>query len=146
MIDVSVTVDIGDVDRGLDAMQRRAHLLGFAFRALKKPMREDQRDHAKAKEGPDGAWPARKVLGSSPRKGRRRRARRLLGKLPNAIIVAAESDRIIARSRASWSAVHQDGGRAGHGAVIPRRQFLWISDELMNKAVEVIGEYVIGGW
>jgi phage gpG-like protein len=106
-------------------------------------MRADQRDHSKQKEGPDGKWPARKRLGSSTKKARRRNARKLLGKLPNAVVITASSTSVVARSRAAWSSVHQDGGRAGKGAVIPRRQFLWISDELLQTAADVVADHVV---
>lgn len=140
---VSVTVDIGKVEEGFDAMERRAGMLGDAFRQLKKPMRADQRSHSKQKEGPDGAWPARKRLGSGTKKARRRNARKLLGRLPNAIVVKSYRSAVVAQSRASWSSVHQEGGRVGRGAVVPRRQFLWISDELLKTAADVVGEHVV---
>ena len=40
------TLDLGDVERGLEAMRRRVHELKPAFQALKTPLRLDQRDHA----------------------------------------------------------------------------------------------------
>lgn len=104
-------------------------VLRTVARELKKPLREDQRDHAKAQEGPLGKWPKRKLGGR----------RRVLGRLPGAIRVLVSHEVggsvVTATSKVKWSGAHQDGPtRVGHGTVLPRRQFLWISPRLAEIA------------
>lgn len=117
-----------DVSRVTAAFRSAAHpaVIVAVARALRQPVRTDQRNHARAQEGPDGAWPARKS-------GSRRR--RILGRLPGAIRMEVRGATIAAVSKVAWSGAHQDGPtRVGRGAVVPARQFLWISDELLALA------------
>jgi len=145
-LDINVVIDIGDVEKGFDAMERRAHALRAVFSQLRKTMREDQRDHARKKQGAEGHWPPRKKLTSGTKKAARYNHRKLLGRLPTAISIRANSDRIVAVSKVAWSSIHQEGGRAGKGAHIPKRQFLWISDALLKTAADLATEHVVGGF
>jgi phage gpG-like protein len=144
-ITINVEVDTRAVDRAIDEMLRAGRNLGPAFRQAKPIMRADQREHAKRKEGPDGRWPARAPASRSYSKGKRRRTRKLLGKLPIATTYAATSTGIRAYSRVPWSGVHQYGGRVGRGANVPARPFLWISDSLLAKVTAIFSSHVIGG-
>lgn len=149
------SVDLTAVDRGLDAMTRAARDLGPAFKEAKKPVRADQRQHAKERSGPDGRWApksrltlAREAL-DRKRKGKRRGGgRRLLGRLPAAIVVTSDRNRVVARSRARGgiSGTHQDGGPAGRGARIPARPFLWVSDALRATLRFVFERHILGRW
>ena len=58
-IAVRMTLDPREVFAGFDRLSRRSKSLGKAFRALKPEMRDDQKDHASKKAGPDSGWPAR---------------------------------------------------------------------------------------
>lgn len=140
----TATLDIDDAIQGIDAMERRGHALGAAFRALKKPLALDQRDHRKKREGPSGMWApqaastrARRL--SSPK----HRSKRLLGRLPAAVKYAATSTLVSGTSRVLWSGVQADGGRVGHGARLTARPFLWISDDMLGVAQSVLGTELI---
>ena len=135
-------LDPSNVERSLDAMQRRAKALGGAWRLIKGEMREDQRDHAKSASAPDGKWPPRAAatLEKAKSKGR---ARRTLGKLPTSTTYTATSSGAQARSRVPWSGVHQEGGTVGRGSVIPARPFLWISDNLIDRATLIITRRIL---
>jgi len=141
---VTATVDIGDVEKGLDAMERRSRHLGPVFAALKKPMAVDQREHRKAKEGPGGAWAPRAE--STKHDGKRKLARSLLGRLPTAVKYTADATSVIGESRVAWSAAHEEGATVGHGARLPSRVFLWLSDKLLDIAVEAIDAAMAAAW
>ncbi len=139
---ITATVDIGDVEKGLEAMRRRARQLGPVFQALKGPMRVDQKEHRTAKAGPDGAWAPRSAA-TLASKHHRRLARSILGRLPTAVSYKATGNSLVAESRVKWSGVHQDGGIVGRGAKIPARPFLWLSSKLLDIAVDVIDRALI---
>lgn len=145
MITVGADVDTRELAGGLAAMADRK-VVDAVARALKKPMRQDQRDHARAMEGPDGRWPGRKRLGGRGKKALRRNRRKLLGKLPGATIVYARSGTVTAESRAKWAEAHRKGAIVGRGAKLPPRDFLWISDGLMTTAAAELQEAVLRAW
>ncbi len=136
-------VELGWLERALSSLRNPDLRKGWA--EARKPLRADQRDHAKRQEGPSGAWTGRSPLttrraGTVVDDGKRnyRRPRKLMGKLPSALTSKVTRSGVTLISRAKWSGVHQDGGTAGQGARIPARPFLWASQE----ALEAIG-YVI---
>lgn len=141
-----VEIDLRDVERGIAAMLRRGRQLGPVFRKLRQPMRQDLRQHAKDKEGPDGDWPALAMSTVLARRGRRRRSRRLLGRLPQAVKMFVSTDSVAAVSRVPWSGVHQDGGKVGRGATIPKREFMWLSPNFLEKATDEIAESILVPW
>lgn len=134
----------------LDALRAAGADTRPAFKAMRKPLRSDLRAHAKAQEGPGGAkWPERKPprrlkgRAGEPRKLARKRSRRVLGKLPNATGLRVERRAIYAISKVKkWSRVHNEGGKAGRGARIPQRQYLWIGDGMKAKAAQILVEHV----
>lgn len=141
---VSATLDIGDVEEGLTAMERRAHALGPAFAGLKKPLRLDQVDHRKKRQGPSAMWAPRAASTRDRRlQSPKHRAARLLGRLPGAVTYTADSTGVRGRSRVLWSGVQQDGGTVGRGSRIPGRPFLWISDDMLRVAENTLGGALI---
>ena len=156
MSSIKLTMDASSAVAGLDRMARQGKNLAKAFRILKPDLHADQRDHAARQAGPDGHWPAR-ATGTSARmaKGRRylgrqrrRLTRRPLGRLITAVTYSASNAGVFATSRVPWSGVHQNGGKVGRGAVIPARPFLWLSDRIVARAVEVLERtvaYSFGG-
>lgn len=133
-IAIRTRVDLRDVNAGFAEAHRELRAVG---RDLVKPMRADQRAHAKAQEGPEAKWPPRasSTVAKMRAQGRRRRP---LGRLSTAVTYRATSHAVIAESRAKWSGVHQDGGTVGRGSKIPARPFLWISDRLIDEAIEIL--------
>ncbi len=140
----SATVDIGDVEQGLAAMERRTRTLGPVFAALKKPMKADQQEHRKDKSGPDGSWAPRAA--STSHDGKRKLARPILGRLPSAVSYKASPTGVTGESRVAWSGAHEDGAVVGHGARLPARVFLWLSDKLLEVAVEAIDKALIAAY
>lgn len=139
MIEGRAVVDIGLVARA------RATLANVDFRpawkSLTKPFRGELAEHRKRQEAPGGHW---QPLASSTKlrraSGRRRRARKLLGRLPTAMTLKLERKRMVGRSKVAWSNVHRDGGTAGHGSRIPARDWLWVGDRFLKHAAEVIAK------
>jgi phage gpG-like protein len=116
------------------------------FRDARKPLRGDLREHAKAQASPDGRWAP---IASSTKERRARgkgRRRRLLGRLPTAIALTSGADFVRAVSRAKWSRIHQDGGRAGHGAKIPARPFMWASKKLTRLVRDLFTAALSRAW
>lgn len=134
MIDVSAAIKL-DLRK-----QRRLKKLGEdlrpAFRELRKPVLDDQRDHRKKKAGPNGKWPGLAV--STRKRYRQMRAagrkppRGLLGRLTTGYVVRVERRRMSVSSRVPWSNIHKKGGRAGR-ALLPKRDFLYISPRLRRQ-------------
>jgi phage gpG-like protein len=165
---VQFNVDVSEVDRALADIEERGKRMRPAFRELRRPMRQDQREHARGETGPDGRWPPRAAATEERRRARNKRVRvtkamrmispkkirapttpkQLLGRLPAAMLVVAGDLLVRATSRVGWSGIHWRGGRAGHGGKvrIPRREFYWLSDLLLRTASDVLGDYVIKGW
>lgn len=149
-------VNLSDVFDGLAKLRRAAQDQTPLFNALKKPMKDDQRNHQKLKMGPDGPWAPRKEStnnrgrfarrGSSGRVVRKRIAANQLGKLSTSVTFAPAARRITAVSKIPWSQIHQEGGKVGRGAVLPARPFLWMSVEFLNLAMKQIGDRVIASY
>ena len=149
---IRATVDMTEVDRGIDSLTAAARDKSPVYKELRKPLRQDQAEHAKRREGPAGKWPAKspftlaREARARKRAGKKRGSRRLLGKLPSAIAVKADRNKVVAYSRVRWSSIHQDGGAAGRGAKIPARPFLWASQKLLEKARELFENHILGRW
>lgn len=135
MIEVRASVDLTDALAGLDGMAD-PNALAKGMRALKRPLRDDQRQHAAKAEGPDGRW-AKRALG-----GRRKP----LGRLPGAVRTELTADAVSVVSKVGWSQAHIDGDTVGHGVKLKPRIFLWISDGLATKAADTLRDAVLEGW
>jgi len=104
----------------------------------------DQRHHWRKDEAPWGHWPglaASTLERRTRRRGRDKKGRnrswpkKLLGRFPTAVKSIASAKSLIVESRVKrFSMIHQQGGRAGHGARIPSRQYMWISEWLLQQA------------
>lgn len=134
----SASVNLGFFDRLRTTLANPD--LRPAWTAARKPLRADLRAHAKDRQGPGGAWPAR-AASTRVRSASGRRTRKVLGRLPGMVRTKLERSRMIFRWGTEWSDIHNSGGRAGHGARIPQREFAWLSD----KALELTGAIIARG-
>lgn len=66
---------------------------------------------------------------------------RPLGRIASSIKSKLTKSSVTIFSEVSWSAVHNDGGTAGHGAKIPKRQFLEVTDEDVSVLTRLIEEH-----
>lgn len=144
---VSFVLDARAVERGFDRMSKAGRSqLGAAFKTIRPHMKSDQRDHASKQAGPERHWVPRASSTVAKLRQGGRRARRPLGKLVSAITYQSSAAGVFATSRVPWSGVHQYGGRVARGSVIPARPFLWISDKLLEIAMNVIGRHVVAAF
>lgn len=143
MVDVRAVVYLGSV-RSLFARLSRLQVKK-TFNELKGPAVFDQRHHWNKIEAPWGKWPPlapstlerrTRPRGIDRKRGKRRSwPKRLLGRFPTAVKSIASGKSLVVESRVKrFSMIHQRGGVAGHGARIPSRQYLWISDWLLRQA------------
>lgn len=142
-------IDDSSFQAGLKDVSKAGRNLGPVFRALRMPMRRDQRDHAVQEEGPEGNWPPRKGEKEVKRragKRKNRRARGMLGRLPNAVDIRSIGATVYARSRVKWARAHADGETVGRGAKLPARPFLWVSEDLGALANQLIAEHLGKAW
>lgn len=144
---VSATVDLGDVERGLAAVERSGRDLTPAFRELKKPMREDQKDHGKRQRGPFGTWARRKPSTLAFYRSRGKgRIPRPLGRLSTAVTYTASRFGVFGESRAKWSDVHMTGGVVGKGARLRARPFLWMATKFLDLAERSIERRLLSAY
>jgi phage gpG-like protein len=154
--------DASEVFVALDLTRKRSTKLKQAFRTLSKPIKKDQAEHSKRKEGSRGKWPklaqgtmrnrrqTRRLIkaaksapqASTKRSSRRNPARTLLGKLPRALKTTIGDLFIRIESTVPFGLVHQKGGRAGKRATMPAREFLWISKSAHKAAAQTLAEYL----
>lgn len=115
------------------------------FGDLKGPAVFDQRHHWNKIEAPWGKWPGlaastlerrTRPRGINRKTGKRQSwPKRLLGRFPTAVKSIASGKSLVVESRVKrFSMIHQAGGVAGHGAHIPSRQYMWISEWLLRQA------------
>ncbi len=117
------------------------------FRFAKKPMRMDLRDHSKKMTDDGARWQPR-AQSTLDRRGRKRGGKRgkLLGRLPAAFKITSGSEYVRATSLVRWSKVHNEGGRAGHGAQIPKRKFMWLSQVLIYAVRDLWTQAMKRAW
>jgi hypothetical protein len=152
VITPTIHVDLTEVDRGLAAFNAAARNMGPAYKELRKPLRADQRQHARDKAGPGGAWPAKSPLTIARERRKKRRAsrrgrvRKLLGRLPTVINMLADRKRVAAISGVRWSDAQQHRTRVGKGAMLQPRVFLWASPAMLKLARKVMADHLTSAW
>lgn len=141
-VGANVVVEIRSIVR---AFEKVKHLdVKKVFQDMRGVVRFDQRHHWRKEEAPSRHWPGlaastlerrKRPRGFNRKTGKRMSwPKKLLGRFPTALQMITNSRELIARSRVKrFSMIHQIGGVAGHGAVIPSRQYLWISPWLRDQ-------------
>lgn len=146
LIEIRGTINVNPI---LAAFARlRKFEVRKALKNIRKPMHRDQRDHRDKMRGPRGPWAplAATTLQRYAREGKRRN-RRILARLPNPRTTTITANSLIMRSRVKWSMAHQDGPtRVGRGAILPQRQFMWISRELRRAARREFSKAMWARW
>lgn len=140
-MDIRLDLDLRELDKEFRKFNRRSRNLRPAFAKLAPFMEADQREHARLKEGPDGAWEDR--AGST--KARHGRRSRILGRVASSFSVEFDRRELVSQSNVPFSLVHQKGGRVGNGAVLPSRVHRWMSNQFLNIAGPMIARHVFKG-
>lgn len=68
----------------------------------------------------------------------------LLGKLPQLFAIVIGGRRAKVLNKAAFSAVHNDGGSVGNGAVVPERRFLEITTRTSARLAEIALDQLMG--
>lgn len=142
MIAIKATINL----KPTFAMLRRLKQIDTraVFKRIQPSAIHDQQQHDRATAGPDGGWPGlaastlerrTRPRGKSKTGKNRSWPTKLLGRLPKSLQPITSRQHLVIRSRVKeFSLAHQGGARVGHGARLPRRQFLWISPWLLERA------------
>lgn len=79
--------------------------------------------------------------------GNRRKSKghKLLGRVARSIAWQVQGSGVKAFGRVPFSAVHNDGGSAGHGAAEPQRSFLTIEEEDKLVLAEIVQDHLLPG-
>ncbi len=89
----------------------------------------------------------RKMLRQKKRRyNAREESTRILGSLYDTIGMHVDSGRLKVYSKAYISGIHNDGGTAGHGANIPKREFMKLVAADLDLFVEILNEEAIEAW
>lgn len=170
MIETSASINVEEVDKALRDMAERGRRLAPAFRKIRPALRRDQRDHARAQQGPDSSWAPRAAATEHARRRKNRSLRvskamrqvmlkpitrrratpaKVLGRLPLATIYTVSPLFARATSRSLYpGGANQHGGRVGRRRRVrlPARPFLWLSDALLDASKRIIAEHIVAGW
>ncbi len=116
-----------------------------------KAFRKDQGTHISKQMGDNGPFapisPATRLRRKWARKGKRRRGNRALTRRLNAALQKRISRRDMElATRVAWAAVHQEGGVVGHNAVIPAREFLYVSKAFEARILTAMALHLRGSW
>ena len=133
-------VNLSFVDRALNTLRKPD--LRPAWKEARKPLRDDIREHRRQQVGPDGAWAPRAAATKARAGLGRGRPRKLLGKLPNALMTLSDRSRVALRSRVAWSDVHTKGGTVGRGSKLPARPFLWASGKALGVIAGIVTRHL----
>jgi phage gpG-like protein len=143
MLTVETHLDLEDVIDGFNGMKRRARNLMPVWRKLEPFLKKDQQENFRLRAQPEGGrWPAHSASYRERRRRTGRRLPRMLGRLRTQFIIQMGPVFIRARSRVAWSLAHQEGGRVGRGARLPRRTYHWMSNKFLDMADAAIAEYL----
>ena len=134
---LQTTIDLGPFRRMQIALRNPD--LRDAWKAARKPLMDDQRDHSKRAEGPDGPWAPRSSA-TKTRSSARKRKRKPLGRLPLANKTTIERLKMTMVDPIKWSGSHQEGDTVGHGARLPARVFRWVSATAGEKVAAIVAK------
>lgn len=153
MIELRTTLELDDLQAGIFGILNQAERRARAFfMELKPGGRKDVKQHQKDRRGETSSWPprattTRKRARHKSKTKRRKGARTsLLVNLARTWKIFTSVDHMKFVHRVTWSGVHDQGGKAGHGARMPRRQFAYWSNKFMDSAVRQYRAYVLKGW
>ncbi|MFH8039048.1 MAG: phage virion morphogenesis protein [Candidatus Aenigmatarchaeota archaeon] len=142
MSKVDIRIDDKEVLKLFKKLQQKMKDMTDVMRDISVIMDKDVKEHFLKEEGPEGKWeklkyrkPSINIL--------RLTGRHLWG------TITPDYDKKSARvgTPTEWATIHQFGGYAGRGlkAKIPKRPFLWLSEQAKNWIKETMIEYLSNG-
>jgi phage gpG-like protein len=164
-LEVGFDLDLRELGFACDSMARAAKDLRPVWREISPTFRKAQGRHVDEQAGPDGTkWPGLAqstverrlrtggVARNFTRKGAiRKPVQRKLGKVLSKKLTAAllnerSPSHFALASRAPWSFIHQGGGRAGRGAMIPARPFIYVDNVVINHLKFALYKHLHRAW
>lgn len=125
-----VRAKIDGVMKALDRMGRIPK--SAIYRRLKPQLRQELRDHGKRQQSPEGRWRALAATTLARRaRAKRRRNKKLLGRLPNLWQIEANAESLKATNLVKWSRIQDEGGRGAKHANIPARKFAYVGSRFL---------------
>lgn len=100
--------------------------------------------HADALDRISAVKAGKSIQGLGARIGRaqKKAAEHLLGKMASSISAKVSGHVLTVQSKIDWSSVHNEGGSAGHGAHIPKREFLSLDEDDTRIFSEIFSDVV----
>lgn len=156
-------VDLREVTGAFRKQLRAAKDLRPVWREIRTPFRRAQAQHIRDQRGPDGPWPklARSTVAkrmkavTSQRKNftKRGRMRKPVARRLSRVLTRRLVNRMKFRARPREAelegrygvvgGVHQLGGRAGKGARIPARTYMYPDARIVRLTVDAINRHMI---
>jgi hypothetical protein len=148
-----VDLDLRDVIDGFEDMRGAAKNLMPVWQRLLPLFRSDVKSNAKSRSDDEGkAWPKHSSATIEKRRSLRRKGRKvprgILGKLRFGFAFDRDRTQIQARSKVDrfrtgtvGAEIHQDGGGR-----TPKRTFAYVSDRMIDVALDEIVEHVTGAF
>jgi phage gpG-like protein len=160
-----IEIDISGAEEKFRRLARAGHDIRPALKEFKPIFAAELKQHFAQRQAEAGGWPswaasyvergknALKVNTGTfgrrfTKKGtkRTRRLTSMLGKMATAFSWKLEGTFLRVYSKIPWAGVHQRGGTAGHGARIPQREFLWMSEASQKTLGDLIKAFLIKTW
>lgn len=159
-------VDLREVSSAFRNQLRAAKDLRPVWREIRTPFRKAQARHIQEQRGPDGPWPklARSTVAKrlkavqSERKNftKRGKLRKPVQRRLNRVLSRRLLNRLKFRARPHQAelegrygevgGIHQLGGRAGRGARIPARTYLYPDQRVVAITVSAIERHLVGAF
>lgn len=161
-----IKIDDTDVIRAINSMSDAGKNFPKVMRQTSNDLRRTLGSLAANQTGPDGRWDDREEgadarakrrqakvkRGRKSKAGKRSGARqsvsflggkKLLGQLPDTVSYKADALSATARSPVPWAGAHNEGATVGRGSKLPKRTFVWVPPEVLQRLVKRMLEKVI---
>jgi phage gpG-like protein len=157
---VASRVDTSRAVKRLERGKKAARNLRPVFGEIRPAVTKDLGEHFARGQSPDGAWPRparstwerlkqnrRNTYKRGRRKGRLN-ARGLrffmnqLGRLKGFYRFKVSAVSMLVRTPLFWAGVHQHGGTVGHGARVPKREYMWASPRLKAAFAALVARHI----
>lgn len=141
MAKVEIHIDDKEVLELFKKLHNKMKDMKDVMRDISVLMDKDVKDHFEKEEGPEGKWEKLKYRKSI-------NILRLTGRhLWSKITPDYDKNKAMVGVPTEWATIHQFGGYAGKNkkAWIPKRPFLWLSEEALKRIKETMIEYLSDG-
>lgn len=102
-------------------------------------LKKDVMDHFEKEESSDEPWPSLKYRSGKPLRD--------TGRLFNSLQEFNTKEYAKVATNLEYAAIHNFGGQTGRGGkvMIPRRQYMWLSQTMQDNILKLAAKYFTGG-